>query len=286
MIFKFALALQATVMALEWVNPLPERIYFPIEQFQSYGTNLITSGALGTGWTTSGDADWTVTSNDVFGSTMETAQAGAITDGQTSTLSWTGMCQYYNYTMIVDAAAGDEVVFKIDGVVTSTLANGEHTESALINRLSAGYKEYTFSWEYTKDASGASGVDTAYLKDFMCTKKVRYTSPDYEGSTSPPWFLQEPYIGPGYSTTKNNQYWYVNIYPTLIDLDDLNTTSSISRTTTSTTTAYPIGFYTTWQLEPFFPEPLPTNVDIMMKESWGTFSPNTFDDMGYPYSND
>ncbi len=116
-------------------------------------------------WTTSGDGLWQATGTNPYQGTYA-AQSPAIDDNQVAVLETTlqtGSGQV-SFWFAVDSEEGyDFLEFYIDGQflggwsgvvdygkTTFTVPEGVHT----------------FTWKYTKDSSGSSGADTAWIDDF------------------------------------------------------------------------------------------------------------------------
>lgn len=120
-------------------------------------------------FTTSGNKNWAI-QNTVFNTGSFAAKAGAITDSQTTNLDYTtaaipatgGILSFY-YKVDSESCC-DKLRFFVDG-------------TEIINWGGAiGWTKYTYAlttgvhtlrWQYSKDSSIASGLDTAYLDDVM-----------------------------------------------------------------------------------------------------------------------
>ncbi|WP_395735483.1 InlB B-repeat-containing protein [Prosthecobacter sp.] len=112
-------------------------------------------------WRTGGDADWHsqfyVTQNDGIA-----AQAGTITDGQTSWLETTVVGPgTLNFSWKVSSEAGnDGIVFAVNGTsVDSTSGEFDWVQRS----FTLGSGSQTVRWTYLKNSFNASGQDTAWL---------------------------------------------------------------------------------------------------------------------------
>ncbi|HET7625968.1 MAG TPA: M36 family metallopeptidase [Verrucomicrobiae bacterium] len=114
-------------------------------------------------WTSSG-TPWTVQTNVVFVG-QYAAKSGAILDGQTSSLIYTGKFRDGNGAFdyrVSSEANFDFLKFFVDG----TLRNQWSGEAGWANfsfPISAG--THTLEWRYVKDAVGKAGLDAAFIDD-------------------------------------------------------------------------------------------------------------------------
>ena len=116
--------------------------------------------------TTSGDANWIVTSSTASEGT-KSAQSGAIGDSQSTTLTLsyspaTAATIRFERKVSSEACAGDcdFLVFKIDGVEKGRWY-GEVPWGTSSYSVSSG--AHTFTWIYSKDDGASSGSDTAWV---------------------------------------------------------------------------------------------------------------------------
>ena len=117
-------------------------------------------------WTAGGDAPWVVQSSVAYGGTYA-AQAGPITDNQTSVLSVLTAAPgsgTLSFNRKVSSDAGDLLGFYIDGVLQGSWS-GELDWAAESYPLAAGL--HTLKWVYSKDGSGAAGSDTAWIDNVV-----------------------------------------------------------------------------------------------------------------------
>lgn len=118
-------------------------------------------------WTQSGTLPWTVATGTVHGGTYA-AKSGAITDGQTSSMSLalqvassSNLSFYYK---VSSEATYDYLKFYIDGVQQTQWA-GEVDWTLATYTLAAG--AHTCTWTYSKDGSVSNGSDAAWVDDIV-----------------------------------------------------------------------------------------------------------------------
>ena len=117
-------------------------------------------------WGHSGDANWTVNSGTRHSGTYG-AQAGSITDDQTSTLTLTLNCSSGDisfYRKVSSESGCDYLRFYIDGAEQGQWA-GEQDWARMSFPVTAGTR--TLKWTYSKDGSESSGSDTAWIDDIV-----------------------------------------------------------------------------------------------------------------------
>jgi len=143
---------------------------------------------------------------------------------------------------------------------------------------SFGSKTFTFTFD--KDSSTTEGDDAAWIKSFTCSKRIRYNSPNYDG-TSSTFVIGAPYHTAGiydYSMLTDPGYFYVDFYPTLLDMDVFNTPALIESVPWfnlfgESPQSWDIGFYLTTETDPFYDPAVPTTaIDIDIQDSFGTWS--------------
>ncbi len=114
-------------------------------------------------WEQGGDADWIVQNSEVFKGSYS-AKSGTITNSQTSELSITmniqteGQISFYYKTSSEQNA--DKLLFYIDGVLQQSWSGNSDWNIARFD-VSTGLR--TFKWVYSKNYSGSSGSDCAWL---------------------------------------------------------------------------------------------------------------------------
>lgn len=120
-------------------------------------------------FTTSGNKNWAI-QNTVFNTGTFAAKAGAITDSQTTNLDYTtaaipatgGILSFY-YKVDSESCC-DKLRFFVDGTEITNWG-GAIGWTKYTYALTTGV--HTLRWQYSKDSSIASGLDTAYLDDVM-----------------------------------------------------------------------------------------------------------------------
>ena len=115
-------------------------------------------------WTTSGNANWAVTSTNKNSGTYS-AKAGTITHNQSTSLEFTfdvesGIITFYR--KVSSESGFDWLRFYIDGVQQAEWS-GELNWAQFAYPISAGAR--TFKWTYSKDSTVSSGSDTAWIDD-------------------------------------------------------------------------------------------------------------------------
>jgi len=141
------------------------------------------NGILPTGWTTSGNKNWTVVSTAAYDG-QYSVKSGAISGNQSTTLQVTVNCTAASdvsfYKKVSSESGYDKLYFYIDGVEKSSWS-GEVDWSMESFPVTVG--SHIFKWTYKKDGSTNSGSDCAWL--------------DYV--TFPP--TQQPNHAPTFTTT-------------------------------------------------------------------------------------
>lgn len=115
-------------------------------------------------WESSGDADWSITSDDKY-TGIYSARAGAITHNQSTSLEVTlnsisGNISFY--PKVSSEPVYDVLRFYIDDVETGSWS-GTQDWAQVSYPVSAGFR--TFKWTYSKDGSISSESDTAWIDD-------------------------------------------------------------------------------------------------------------------------
>ena len=122
-------------------------------------------------WTSYGDEDWFVTS-DEYNSGNHSAQAGSIEDNESSTLEVTLDCfsgDVSFYCKVSSESDFDYLNFYIDGVEQGQWS-GEQDWVQVSFPVTAGTR--TFEWTYSKDGSESGGDDTAWIDDIIFPKSL------------------------------------------------------------------------------------------------------------------
>jgi hypothetical protein len=136
----------------------PAQVCWKIEDFETGDFNYLD-------WILSGDANWTITSDDQ-NSGLYSAKAGAITDSQSTSLEVTLSCVSGNikFHRKVSSEGWDILTYYIDG-------NNIDQWSGLLDWTQVVYPitegTHTFRWTYSKDYSSYEGADTAWLDDIQ-----------------------------------------------------------------------------------------------------------------------
>jgi hypothetical protein len=259
-------------MVLSW--DLPAKVYFLDTDTEVYLENFA-SGSFPTGWATSGNADWLIAANTKFGSSALGAQSGDISDSQSSILTYTGDCQVWNFTMFISSEnTFEKTKFYVDGVqVGTSLVNSAFVQDRSGVVSTSG--EHTFTWVYEKDFSTSANDDTAYLKEFTCTKLLEYTSPDYDTNEVMSFELNAPLNGVGVYETRvmsANDHFTLDIYPQLISPAIWDTETTVTATPSGgAASSYPFGVYLVNDANPFFEPTLPAITSVDVVESWGSW---------------
>ena len=124
------------------------------------------TGTFGTGWTFSGNANWTIDNSNAWDGSYS-AKSGTIGDDQTTTLSTTmttvsaGTISFYR--KVSSEATYDFLQFYIDNSMKNEWS-GEMDWAVFSYSVTAG--THTFKWVYTKDVYVASGSDCGWI-DFI-----------------------------------------------------------------------------------------------------------------------
>jgi hypothetical protein len=118
------------------------------------------------GWTSSGDAPWTVQSSNVLAGNYS-AQSGAIGNSQSSSLILTtnffdGTATFY--FKVSSEPDFDVFSFFVDGVQQQQ-GSGEIDWTSFSFPLAAG--THTLEWRYTKDATFSDGLDAAFIDNVL-----------------------------------------------------------------------------------------------------------------------
>ena len=120
-------------------------------------------GGIPSGWVqpAGSAAAWVVTNDAPYAGSLS-LKSGLIGDGQRSEISLTRTFAAGNVSFArkVSSAAGDALVFSIDGVVQASWS-GEQDWTVVTFAIPPG--AHTLSWRYAKDASGTSGRDAAWI---------------------------------------------------------------------------------------------------------------------------
>jgi len=124
------------------------------------------TGTFGTGWTFSGNANWTIDNSNAWDGSYS-AKSGSIGDDQTTTLSITmttvsaGTISFYR--KVSSEATYDFLQFYIDNTMKNEWS-GEMDWAEFSYSVPAG--SHIFKWVYTKDVYVASGSDCGWI-DFI-----------------------------------------------------------------------------------------------------------------------
>ncbi|HJO84844.1 MAG TPA: low-density lipoprotein receptor class A repeat-containing protein, partial [Candidatus Thalassarchaeaceae archaeon] len=133
-------------------------------------------GAIPSGWTTFGDADWFVQSNTVINGSFS-AESGDIVHSQTSSLELVMDTQNGPYSFAYETSTEgfwDYLRFYLDGSLVNSwsgITSGTHSGT-----VTAGY--HTFQWMYYKDASVDANADTVWIDDV--TLPISQTMVNYD----------------------------------------------------------------------------------------------------------
>ncbi len=119
--------------------------------------------SLPSGWTTGGNANWTITPT-TYKHGLKSVKAGAITHSQSSYLQWTiniAAPKFLSFFIKVSSEKHyDYANFYIDGTL-NTKWSGEVPWTSYCVYLGSG--QHTLKWEYKKDYSVSSGSDTVWV---------------------------------------------------------------------------------------------------------------------------
>ena len=118
-------------------------------------------------WETSGNANWTVVSNESHTGTY-CAKSGAITDSQETNLILTAEIladgEISFYRKVSSESGWDKLFFYIDNVEKENWSGNEDW-SQVSYPVTAG--THTFKWRYQKDSSVSSGSDCGWIDDIQ-----------------------------------------------------------------------------------------------------------------------
>lgn len=162
----FFYAIDSTSGADPLPNPLPIDITFTPALAGPVLDDFERGAPLQSFWTAGGDAGWTVSSTMPINGAFS-AQAGTITDDESSTLSIDVFCAAagdVGFDYRVDSESGfDFLDFSVDSVIpTGGSWSGSVSGNASF-MLTAG--AHTLTWDYNKDFIASSGMDTAWIDD-------------------------------------------------------------------------------------------------------------------------
>lgn len=166
---------------------------FHVQQTANYGQTSVVndgfeSGTLGSAYTTGGNQPWYVVAGGAHSGSYS-ARAGAIGNSQRSWMTRAAAGGALSFWYRVSSEADyDWFDFYIDDV-RQLHRSGTVAWTYYSTTLPPG--EHTLRWEYSKDVSGVSGSDTAWIDDLelvtdatVWTDIVALTAP---GATSVPW---------------------------------------------------------------------------------------------------
>jgi len=137
----------------------------PAEDFEAAG--------LPAGYTTSGDANWFVSSAQAHGGTMS-AESGDIDHSQETNLFYSanyaaaGNVSFWR--RVSSESTYDSLEFYIDGSLQDSWAGSLTTWTRETYAVSAG--SHMLHWRYEKDSSVSSGADTVWIDDIVATDAV------------------------------------------------------------------------------------------------------------------
>lgn len=122
-------------------------------------------------WVLSGDADWTVTTEQA-GRGIFSARSGVITHGQQTTLELictdTALDTISFYKKVSSESGYDYLAFYIDDVEQDSWDGEDDWESEGAPKIfSFTPGVHTFKWQYQKDGSASEGADSAWIDDLM-----------------------------------------------------------------------------------------------------------------------
>ncbi len=118
------------------------------------------------GWVSGGNVTWWVTSNRAHGGAWAAEAPELLADNQIATLSSTvtTMAGEVVFWYQISSQVGDNLRFAIDGVVQGEWSGLDDWAQARYP-VSAG--SHTFTWSYSKDASGSALQDRAWIDDVV-----------------------------------------------------------------------------------------------------------------------
>ena len=158
----------ATVSATATVNQPAQG---PVLYTQNFDSTTV--GQLPSGWTTSGDADWAVTTNSPQAG-ANCVESGDVADGETSTLEYSAViteaCALTFYWDASSESGYDKLHFYIDGVDQGGEISGTPGYALQTVQLAAA-GTYALKWSYIKDGSASSGDDSGRL-DTMAIQQI------------------------------------------------------------------------------------------------------------------
>ncbi len=165
--FNLVLDIDANNGAYNTTFGIPCVVGISIEDFESNSFNSYD-------WQFSGNADWVITTGAYEGTYC--AKSGTISNSQTTALSLTvdvvadGEISFYE--KVSSESGYDYYRFYIDGAQMGSWSGTGSSWTQEVYPVSAG--SHTFSWEYTKDTSVASGSDCAWL-DYIVFPPISVT---------------------------------------------------------------------------------------------------------------
>jgi hypothetical protein len=119
-------------------------------------------------WRTGSNVPWLGENDPTAFDGVDAAGSGPIGDNQSSYLQTTVTGPgTVNFKWKISAAIGDNMIFQIDGVSWATLSGETVWTNSSNYPLSAG--PHTLTWHYTKNGSGSSGSDRAWLDQVVFT---------------------------------------------------------------------------------------------------------------------
>ncbi|MCH8216068.1 MAG: hypothetical protein IH892_04775 [Planctomycetes bacterium] len=137
----------------------PDSDYSPTEDFESGDFRTFD-------WMTFGDQYWFI-SSDEFNTGNHSAQAGSVTNDESSTLEVTLDCISKDisfYLKVSSESNFDKLIFRIDGIELADWS-GEMDWTEVSYTVSPG--THVFKWTYEKDGSVSEGRDTAWIDDII-----------------------------------------------------------------------------------------------------------------------
>ncbi len=148
-----------------WIDDVVITVAPPSEGFEG--------GSLPAGWTSTGSASWTVTNAQAQSGTYS-ARSGAISDSQTTSLSYTatyGAAGAVSFWRRVSSESSyDYLEFYVDGVRQDRWAGSLTTWTRQSYAVGAG--THVLEWRYLKDGSLSSGDDAGFIDEVIATDAV------------------------------------------------------------------------------------------------------------------
>ncbi len=137
-----------------------------------FGDNFETGDFSALPWVQGGNANWVIESSTVWEGTYA-AKSGTISNSQSSSIEFTintaGREIISFYCKVSSESGHDNLIFYIDGdAFIIPGLSGEFGWSELTFNFPAGV--HTFKWTYSKDSSGSSGSDCAWLDNIRFLK--------------------------------------------------------------------------------------------------------------------